>query len=370
MKHVKSYEGYKKHKLLQEDFNRKVLVLRDIELDSTHEKFFMDIFEKVLNNSKISESIKSEINNYITTESLNENFFDKLKDRFPKAAEVSKLLSDKAEAALSSVLAKVKDIVSFVAKISEGIKEIFIMMIEAGKKFFLEQLKMGKLKDKLEELKKSKKEGLIKEIKLIKEVLGFYRRGFIDKISNTIKTNLSGFFNKEQEPVVEALLLEKGNVLATLVHKIEEVPPFSLLHKVASGAEKGANLLIETMSEFTKAMGGPEFQLPVVALLVGLSIEYMVKSTTGHWLLELTGPTPLGMAIKGIKITATFIALLSALDGILGTEFLAGGHHDDEHAVKADDENNADPNYKPTEKASKPEVKVETEVEGKKEEEV
>ncbi len=361
MKHVRSYNDHKKHKLLQEDFNKKVLVLKDIELDSTHEKFFMDIFEKLLNNSKVSESIKTEINNYIKTESLNENFFDKLKDRFPKAAEVSKALSDKAEAALGNIISKVKDIVSFVAKISEGIKEIFIMMIEAGKKFFIEQLKMGKLKDKLEELKNSKKEGLIKELKLIKDVLGFYRRGFIDKLTDKIKANLSTFFSAEQEPVVESMLLEKGNVLATLVHKIESVPPFSLLHKIAASAEKGSNLLIQTASEFTKSMGGPEFQLPVVALLIALSIEYMVKSTTGHWLLELTGPTPLGMAIKGIKITATLIALFSALDGILGTEFLEGGH-DDKHVMTNDDENTGDPHYKAEEK---PIVKVETEAENK-----
>lgn len=362
MKHVRSYESYKKHKLVQEDFNKKILILKDIDLDSNQEVFFMDVFEKLLNNSKYNESIKSEIAIYIESEKINENFFDKLKERFPKAAEVSKLLSDKAEVALGNIISKVKDIVSFVTKISDGIKEIFIMMIEAGKKFFLEQLKIGKLKDKLEELKKSKKEGLVKEIKLIKDVLGFYRRGFIDKLSSKIKTNLSSFFNNEHEPVVEALLLEKGNVIATLIHKIEEIPPFSLLHKIASSSEKGANLLIETMSEFTQAMGGPEFQLPVVALLVGLSIEYMVKSTTGHWLLELTGPTPLGMAIKGIKITATFIALISALDGILGTEFLAGGHNDDKHAAMSDDENISDPNYK------KPEVKVETDA--NKEEEI
>ena len=361
MRHIKSYGNYKKYKNIQENFNKNVLILKDIEIDSSQEKFFMDIFEKVLNNYKINESLKKEIKDYIAIESLNENFFDKLKERFPKAAEVSKVLSDKAEAALGNIISKVKDIVSFVAKISEGIKELFIMFIEKGKTFFLEQLKVGKLKDKLEELKNAKKEGLLKEIKLIKEVLGFYRKGFVDKVSDKIKTNLSSFFGKEQEPVVESMLLEKGNVLSTLVHKIEAVPPFSLLHKIASSAEKGANLLIQTASEFTKSMGGPEFQLPVVALLVGLSMEYMVKSVTGHWLLELTGPTPLGMAIKGVKITATFIALLSALDGILGTEFVSGGHSEHGHSVQ-NKESSEDPNYD-----KKEPIKVQTEVDKKEE---
>lgn len=360
MRHIKSYGNYKKYKVLQEKFDKNILILKDVELNSTDEKFFMDIFEKVLENYKTTESIKTEIKNYISTESLNENFFDKLKERFPKAAEVSKLLSDKAEAALGNILSKVKDIVSFVSKISEGIKELFIMFIEKGKAFFMEQLKVGKLKDKLEELKSAKKEGLLKEIKLIKEVLGFYRKGFVEKVSGTIKTNLSSFFGKEQESVVESMLLEKGNVLATLVHKIEAVPPFSLLHKVASSAEKGANLLIQTASQFTKSMGGPEFQLPVVALLVGLSIEYMVKSTTGHWLLELAGPTPLGMAIKGVKITATFIALLAALDGVLGTELISGGH--DDHATTSHDKNTANPEHDNTKDA------VNVKVEGEKEE--
>jgi len=319
----------------------------------------MDIFEKVLNNYKIDESIKLEIREYISNESLNENFFDKLKERFPKAAEVSKLLSDKAESTLGNILNKVKDLVSFVNKIAIGIKELFIMFIESGKKFFMEQLKMGKLKEKLEELKQSKKEGLVKELKLIKEILTFYRKGFVEKVTNTIQTNLSSFFGSEQEAVVESLLLEKGNVLSTLVHKIEAVPPFSILHKIASGAEKGANVLIQGASEFTKKMGGPEFQLPVVALLVGLSIEYMVKSSSGHWLLDLVGPTPLGMAIKGVKITATLIALLSAIDGIFGTELIGSAHHGEE--VKMKDKVDVNPDQEEVDDKEKPVVNVQAE---------
>ena len=50
MRHIKSYGNYKKYKVLQEKFDKNILILKDVELNSTDEKFFMDIFEKVLEN--------------------------------------------------------------------------------------------------------------------------------------------------------------------------------------------------------------------------------------------------------------------------------------------------------------------------------
>jgi len=79
--------------------------------------------------------------------------------------------------------------------------------------------------------------------------------------------------------------------------------------------------------------------LPVIALLVGLCIEYMVKSSTGHWLLELVGTSPIGMVVKGVKITATFIALISALDSTLGTNFIGHEHRNIEVPVENNIEN-------------------------------
>jgi hypothetical protein len=339
MKHIRNFDGYRKQKQLNESYNQKVLLLHDVQLGKDDEELFKNIFEKVLVNSKISDDIRNEIRNYITeNEMLNEGFFDKLKERFPKAAEVSKALSDKAEATLGSILNKVKDAVSFVKKISDGIKELFMSVINSSKKYFEEQIKGGKLKEKIKELTKTKKEGFKKDILEIKKVLDFYRKEFISKLLSSSEKNMVEFLSKEQEPVVESMILEKGNVIATLVHGIEKFPPFSWLHKLAKAGEAGASKFIKLLSDITTKMGGPAFVLPVIALILGEVMEYLIKGQAGGWLITLAGAgTPLGMSINGMKMIATFISLLTIIDATVGEKILGGDHgHDKEHGEEGE----------------------------------
>ena len=323
MKHLKTFNSYQKKRI-----NEKFELLSDMDLSD--DTLFKLVFEKLLNDKKIDEQVRFEIQNYISTnESLNEGFFDNLKERFPKATAVSKLLSDKAESVLSGILQKCKDAVSFVAQMKQGIKELFTNTITASKTLFEQQFKTGKLKDKLEEIKKTQNDGLLTDIKTMKKVTDFYRQHFLGKIMSTTDKNLTEFLTNEQEPVVESLetINEGGNVISTLVHKIESVPPFSWLHKVATAAEKGINFLIKALSDLTVALGGPTFEIPVIALILAIGVEFMVKSSTGHWLLELVGPTPLGTAIKGIKIVASFIASIVIIDSVVGGVVLGATEH-------------------------------------------
>jgi hypothetical protein len=323
LKHLKTFNSYQKKRI-----NEKFELLSDMDLSD--DTLFKLVFEKLLNDKKVDDEIRFEIQNYISTnESLNEGFFDKLKERFPKATAVSQLLSDKAEAVLSGILQKCKDAVSFVTQMKQGIKELFTNTITASKTLFEQQFKTGKLKDKLEEIKKTQNEGLLTDIKTMKAVTDFYRQHFLGKVMTTTDTNLTQFLTNEQEPVVESLetLNEAGNVISTLVHKIESIPPFSWLHKVATAAEKGINFLIQVLSDLTVALGGPAFKIPVIALILAIGVEYMVKSTTGHWLMNLVGPTPLGTAIHGIKIVASFIASIVIIDSVVGGVVLGATEH-------------------------------------------
>jgi hypothetical protein len=368
MKHIRNFDGYRKQKQLNESYNQKVLLLHDVQLGKDDEELFKNIFEKVLANSKISDDIRNEIRNYIAeNEMLNEGFFDKLKERFPKAAEVSKALSDKAEATLGSILNKVKDAVSFVKKLSQGIKEFFMAIFEKGKKFFTEQIQGGKLKGKIDELTKTKKEGLVTDLKTIKEVTNFYRKDFMSKLLASKEKNMTDFLSKEQEPIAEAMLTEGKNVIATLVHGVEKIPPFSWLHKVAQVGEAGAATLVKAISGLTQKLGGPAFELPVVVLLVGIVIEQMIKDSAGHWLIDLAGSaTPLGMAIKGVQMVAFFVALIVALDATIGEKIL-GGHgdhgHGEEHGEKKEEaksEGETETEGKPEEVEAKPAEGTET----------
>lgn len=342
MKHIRKFHNYKNYKKIEEKkFNDMVLLLEDIELNGNDLKLFKDVFEKILRKYKVEESIKLEIKNYIEeTDMINEGFFDKLKNRFPKASEVSKKLSDKAEGVLNKVLQASKNAVSFVKKIGQGIKDLFTNVINSSKKYYQEQIKGGKLKEKITELASSKKEGLKKDIQEIKKVLDFYRKDFLSKLISSKEKNMTDFLQKEQEPVVESLLLEKGNVIATFVHRIEEYPPFSWLHKIAQAGEAGTTKFIKALSDLTSKMGGPAFTLPVVALIVGVVFEQIVKGEAGGWLISLAGSTtPFGMAITGMKMIASFIALLTIIDGVVGEKILGGHDHGHE---KQDDEEKSD----------------------------
>lgn len=340
MKHIRSFNNYKRIKLDEKIFNDNISKLHNVELNNNDLILFKNIFEKLLLIEKVDDSIKNEIKNYIeATNMINEGFFDKLKERFPKATEVSKKLSDKAEVVLNKVLQASKDAVSFVKKIGEGIKELFNNVITSSKKYYQEQIKGGKLKEKIQELASSKKEGLKTDIQEIKKVLDFYRKDFIGKLISSKDKNMTEFLTKEQEPVVESLLLEKGNVIATLVHRIEEIPPFSWLHKVAQAGEAGASKFIKTLSDLTNKMGGSAFTLPVVALIVGVVFEQIVKGEAGGWLIQLAGAgTPLGMAISGMKMIAAFIALLTVIDGVVGEKILGGHGHQEKETPQETEE--------------------------------
>lgn len=363
MRYIKSFESYKTNKLLQEDFDRKIAILHDVELGGTDEDLFKRVFNKVVESIK-DESVKQEIKNYILeSQLLNEGFFDKLKERFPKAAQVSKSLSDKAEALLSGILQKVKDAVSFVKKITEGIKDFFKSAIQKGKEFYINQLKSGQLKTKVDELIKTKKDGLIADLKTIKYISEFYSLKFFYNMDNSITKNFTNFLSKEQNPISESILNEGANVIATLVHGIENVPPFSWLEAIAKSGEKGAATVIAAVSSLTQKLGGPAFQLPVIAILVGILIEQIIKGQAGHWLLELAGPTPLGLAIKGIKITASIVAFIVAVDSVIGGRLgivNSHGDHDEHHSAKPEEKSTETSNTteKPTEEKPEEEQPV------------
>ena len=272
--------------------------------------------------------IKRELKDFIDTNSINEGFFDKLKDRFPKASKVSNDISDKGAKVLGKIIQGAKDLTNFVSKLKNGIKEFFTKVLDNTRDKVISELKSGKLSDKIKNLNDKEKDGLKTDIKTGREVTKWYSKSFLDKITNSTDKNLTNFLEKEQQPITESMINEsmineKSNVISTLVHGIEEIPPFSWLAKVAKAGEAGANKLIDLLSKITEKMGGPKFHLPVIATLIGIVFEQLIKGQSGHWLLDLVGSgTPLGLAIKGIKVTALVIACILAIDSIIGDKIL------------------------------------------------
>jgi hypothetical protein len=288
---------------------------------------------------------------------LNEGFYDKLKANFQKATEVSKVIKDKGEEILGKIISKAKDAVSFVKGLLKGIKEFFTKMYD---EHFPEIIKknFAKIKDKIDNFSDKEKNGLKNDLKVGKDVVKWYKETFMNKVSKQGSESMTKFFSSDQEGVSDKdiqmaneslnLIMEGGNVIATMVHGLEKIPPFSWLHKVATAGEKGANVLIEFLSNITKKMGGPEFELPVIAALLGIVLEQAIKGESAHWLLAIAGSgTPLYWAIKGIKYTALVIALIIALDNIIGGKIGVSGSHD-EHGDH-DEQNEKDENIEPQE---------------------
>lgn len=299
----------------------KIIHLDKVDITKKESIIFKQIIESMVKSIK-EDDIKEELNIYIK-ESINEGFFDKLKDRFPKAAKASDAISDKAEKVLGKIIKGAKDLTQFVGKIKDGIKDFFQSILDKTKDKVIDQVKKGKLSDKIKELNDKEKDGLKKDLKTGREVTKWYSKNFLDKVTKATDKNFGKFLKKEQEPVTESIINEKGNVIATLVHGIEEIPPFSWLAKVAKAGEAGANKLINVLSKLTNKMGGPSFELPVIATLIGIVFEQLIKGQSGHWLLELVGSgTPLGLAVKGIKMTALVIACILAIDSVIGDKIL------------------------------------------------
>lgn len=315
-------KGYNKFINEKNNHNENILSLDGINVNQSDETMFLDIFNIHL--SKLDESLKQEIELYLSkTQLLKEGFFDKLKERFPKASQVSKSLSDKGSKVLKKILDASKNAVSFVKNIKNGIKDFFSKMLEKGKDFISNHIKNGEIKKKIDELNDKQKLGLITDIKTGKEVTSWYNETFLSKLFKSVDKNMVNFMESDQEPISESKIYESGNVISTLVHKLEEIPPFSWLEKVAKAGEAGTNKLFQILSNITHKMGGPSFELPVIALLLGVVFEQFIKGQTGHWLIELVGSgTPFGLAIKGIKMIALVIACIVSIDAIIGGKLM------------------------------------------------
>jgi gas vesicle protein len=153
-----------------------------------------DFFNKILSNYDIEDSIKNEINNFLDNNLLNENFFNNFKQFFSKAAEKTSNLSDKAESIIKDILQKSKNAFSLIKKIGEEIRTFFKYIISNVKEYIKKNIES--IKNKIDELYKLKKDGIIKDFKTMKEVLEFYRKVFLLKLNNSLDKNLTNFFQK------------------------------------------------------------------------------------------------------------------------------------------------------------------------------
>lgn len=225
-----------------------------------------------------------------------------------KGAKIKEEALDKLENIMKSASAFAKYLKDLLLKAWDKLIGYFQKKYAKAADEIKQGLKKGELREKL--LKK----GLTEEVKNLKDTCKFWLAEFPKKFSNAITgvysteilkeclefngdlvLELSKFdpnnlplFEADEEVTDDAEVkkekTEKGDekgpwaFLNKIKHKVEKVPPFSWLEKVAELAAVGAEKVLGLFSEMTKKAGGPGvFEFAGLAALIGLFIEYKVK---------------------------------------------------------------------------------------------
>jgi len=334
MKYIKKFYEYKQYE--------KLITINENDLFYTFVDYYYNS-ELISNNDR---NILESYTNYSLSEYLiNENFFDKLKDRYDKAATVVKNIPDNAKNALNSIIDAAKTSVEFVKNLVSQLNVYIKKMITVTSDNIRNKLKIDQnFIKQIKETNAKNKNGLLNDMKECKNVVSFYK----DKLTGILSTKLTTAFTQvvtsEDLPVEEKINYMKEsltmgkNVISSLIHGIEKVPPFSWLGKVKEMAEKGVNSVVAALSYFTQQLGGPKIEIPVIASLLAIAFEYNVKGLAKHGLLEIIGLATLpaiAILIKTIAYIATFVAAILVIDDVCGLNILVHGHgHGNEQEVK------------------------------------
>jgi len=328
MKYIKKYFEYNQHNHIN------ILTINESDL-------FYNFVDYYYNSNLISDNDRLTLEKYtnysLSNYLINENFFDKLKSRYDKAATVVKNIPDGAKKALSSVIDAAKSSVEFVKNLVKQLNNsISNILNNTTNKIKNKLLSDNNFINAIKKQATTSKDGIIKDMKTCKDVVSFYKTKLGTILSDKLTNGFTQVVTNDDLPIEEKLAQIKENltmgknVISSFIHGIEKIPPFNMLHKVKELGEKGANYIIKALSYFTKQMGGQEFDLPVVASLIGIAMEYNIKGLAKHGLLDTIGliTVPvIATLIKTVAWCATFIAAVMVIDDILGLNILSHHNH-------------------------------------------
>lgn len=335
MKYIKKFYEYN-----QVNQYEKLITINENELFYTFVDYYYNS-ELISNNDR--KILESYTNFSLSEYLINENFFDKLKARYDKAAIVVKNIPDNAKNALNSIIDAAQTSVDFVKNLVSQLNVYINKIITVTSDKIRNKLKIDqKFIKQIKDTNTKNKNGLLNDIKECKNVVSFYKDKLTGILSTKLTTSITQVVNSEDLPVEEKLKYMKENltmgknVISSLIHGIEKVPPFSWLGKVKEIAEKGVNNIVTALSYFTQQLGGPKFEIPVIASLLAIAFEYNVKGLAKHGLLDVIGLATvpaIAILIKTIAYVATFIAAILVIDDVCGFNLFVH-NHGNEHEVK------------------------------------
>lgn len=342
MKHIKRFYEY--NQIYQYE---KILSINEKELFYTFIDYYYNSDLITIYDRKILEKYTNfSLNDYL----INENFFDKLKNRYDKAASVVKNIPDNAKQALNTIIDAAKTSVDFVKNLVNQLNNFIKKVLTETSEKIKNKLKLDQnFINQIKSINSKNKKGIITDLKTCKDVLLFYNNKLSNILSSKLTTAFTQVVTSDDLPIEEKLIyikesLKMGkNVISSLIHGIEKVPPFSWLTKVKEMTEKGVNNIVGALSYFTQQLGGPKFTLPVIASLLGIAFEYNIKGLAKYGLLDIIGLATIpyvALLIKIIAYIATFTAAILVIDDVLNLNILQHHKHTtSEQEAKSEQQN-------------------------------
>jgi gas vesicle protein len=298
------------------------------------EQIMLNVAESMEERSFVEMLIES--NFFAEDYSLNEeSLMDKMKRKYDEVVAVAK---EKGKSALTDAQDK---ILAFGGKIQNVIK----LVVEKVSKFLKEtwdaarsaaSSAVGKVKDKIETSVQEIKDKhlLSKEIDAFKTIakggVTWAINGFPKAVANAEEKAVKVDESELEEFLLEAALEISKNenfmslfeseeegipFLSAIAHKLHKFPPFNLLHKIADKAGKVAkNALDKAAVFFSEVAGTPLIQFVVLPVLIGVVVEYNVKSTAVGLLHAIPG---IGTVAHLIGTVALVLAVISVAEAAI-----------------------------------------------------
>jgi gas vesicle protein len=296
------------------------------------ERIMLNVAESMEERSFVEMLIEGDF--FVEDYSLNEeNLIDKMKRKYDVVVATAK---EKGKSALSDAQ---ENILAFGGKIQNVIK----LVVQKVSKFLREtwdaarsaaSSAVDKVKDKIEK----KVEGVKDKNLLSKEVDGFKNiaKGGVTWAINGFPKDLADAEMKavkvDEAEMTEFLLeaaLEISNdknfmslfesedgipFLSAIAHKLHEFPPFNLLHNIADKAGKVAkNVLDKAAIFFNEVAGTPVIQFVVLPVLIGVVVEYNVKSLALGPLQAIPGIGTIASLIGTIALTLAVVTVVESI---------------------------------------------------------
>jgi hypothetical protein len=285
-----------------------------------------------------------ESNFYFDLESLNEESLkDKMKRKYDEIVDIAK---KKGKAALSDTQEKIMKLGGNIVNVVKMIAEKVSQFIKAAwdKARTIAATATSKTKEELIEKAKS-----IKDKHLLSNEVGHFKdmakagvtwivNGFPKQLATAEMkaVNTDESFNTEEleifllESVLEIsekenlieLMESEGGIpfISAIAHKLHDFPPFSLLHKASSAAEKAGKNALNKASAFLSEVTGSISPLEFVVLpvFIGLAVESKVEHISVEGILHLI--PGIGTLVHILSTIALGLSIIAMIESVIKME--------------------------------------------------